>query len=459
MIEGESPGDLGGVGAGFGGTGANAGTGANGGTGANSGTGANGAGANGGGTGANGGGGSLDQWAKAFGEGGHQHLRSLAATPAGEIVVAGDFDGALAFESSDLAQSGLRSAFVAKLDPKGKPIWSRALVADECAAEAVAVDAAGNVLLTGFVKGTLTVAGQPITGGDGVFAAKLDPSGALVWARTFGSSASMQGDRGLGIAAGEQAVLLSGSYAGVIDFGGPSLPSGGGAFVAALDDAGDHLWSRGLPGSSALVAAGADGQVFVATSSEGGQMSVRRLDASGADGWSHAYAPGRIGAITADAAGNVLFAGSTTSADFGGGPLPKPLPNGEAFAVSLDALGQHRFTRGLPFDTHQSDATALAIDAKGRVAVTGSYVHHVDSSTVIQSAFTAVLGDGGEILGSQTFGPIEGYGSKVTQVGRGIAPAKAGGFYVGGDFYTAVLIAGASLTGAGSSDVFVAKLP
>lgn len=456
-VEGDPQGGPSGLGAGFGGVGAAfPGTGASGTS--SSGVSSSGTGAFGWGGSTSSGGTAPDQWAAAFGEGGHQHLRSLRSTPAGEIVIAGYFDGALAFESGPLPQSGLRSGFVAKLDPKGKPIWSHALVADDCAAEAVAVDAAGNVLLTGFVKGTVTIAGQPVSG-DGVFAAKLDASGAFVWARTFGSSANMQADRGLAVSAREKGVLLSGSYAGSIDFGGGPLAQSGGAFVAALDDGGDHLWSKGFAGSAALVTAGIEGRFFVATNAEGGVMGLRHFDAGGGEMWLKSYAAGSIGAITVDALGNAVFAGSATTADFGGGPLPSPLPNGEAFVASLDEKGNHRFTQGLPFDQHQSHATALGIDAAGRIGVTGSYVHHVDSSTVIQSAFASLLNPGGDLFGSQVFGPIDGFGGDVTQEGFGIAPAKPGGFYLGGDFYTAVNIAGASLGGSGSSDLFIAKLP
>jgi hypothetical protein len=317
----------------------------------------------------------------------------------------------------------------------------------------------GDVYATGFVKGALHVGDQMI-GGDGIFVAMLAPDGALSWARTFGSSAGMQADRGLALTTAAGGVLVSGSYAGVLDFGGGGLGPGG-AFVTMLNGGGQHVWSRGLPGTAAFVAGdGATKHVLVATNDDGGAMTVLAFGQLGDMLWSQDYSPGAFTSIAVDPSGNVLLAGNTTTADFGGGPLPSPLPNGEGFLVGLDPTGHHRFTHGLPFDTSQSTAAAIAVAPNGDVAVTGNYVHHVDSSTVIKSAFLVTVDPAGKALKSLTFGPTDGLGSSVTQQGWGVAPGpKPGSFYVGGDFYAQIDIAGASLVGDGTSDLFVARLP
>jgi hypothetical protein len=113
---------------------------------------------------------------------------------------------------------------------------------------------------------------------------------------------------------------------------------------------------------------------------------------------------------------------------------------------------------GLPFDTHQSAGAALAVTTKGHAAVTGSYVHQMPSTAVIQSAFVVELDPAGKQVKSQTFGPIDGVTDDVTQEGWGLAPAKAGALYVAGDFYGVIGVAGHTLTSAGSSDIFVARL-
>jgi hypothetical protein len=465
LVEGDVDANSGGAGAASGGSGAaSGGDGASsGGSGASSGgTGASsgGTGASSGSSGTASGGPGKPQWAEAFGADGHQHLRALAADLDGNVVVAGDFAGTLDLGSGPLEQKGLRSAFVIKLDSKGQVLWSRTLTADDCAAAALAVNAANEVLVTGFVKGSLHVGDKPVPG-DGIFVAKLGAAhGDTLWAHTYGSSAAMQADRGLSIAVvpPSGAALVSGSFVGALDLGGPVTGSGG-VFVAALDDGGVPMWATALPGSRGVAAAGPKGHAVVGTSTDGAGLAVFDLDETGVTTWTKSFQPGSFSAVVVDAAGNAVLAGSTTTADFGGGPLSSPLPNGEGFVVSFDAAGQHRYTRGLPFDSTQSSAVALTVDGASGVAVTGSYVHHADGgSSVVQSAFLSTFDASGKPLATRTFGPIDGFGGSVTQEGWGVAPAPGGGLYLGGDFYTAIDVAGASLTGSGSADLFVARL-
>jgi hypothetical protein len=173
--------------------------------------------------------------------------------------------------------------------------------------------------------------------------------------------------------------------------------------------------------------------------------------------WEKSFGPGELDAVSIDGAGNIYFAGGTTGADFGGGPVKSNLPAGVAFVASLTGAGQHRFTTALPFDTTQSTAVALTLDGAGDVSATGSYVHHLPGG-VIQSAFVVTLDGAGNPTKSATFGPLDGYGTSVTQEGWGIGAGANGVLYLGGDFYAAIDVAGTTLSGDGSSDLFVAKL-
>jgi hypothetical protein len=74
---------------------------------------------------------------------------------------------------------------------KGTPLWSkRAGDANEQNAWGVAVDKSGNVLVTGNFTGAMDLGGCPLSkaGGSGLFVAKLDPSGACLWSKGAGDA-------------------------------------------------------------------------------------------------------------------------------------------------------------------------------------------------------------------------------------------------------------------------------
>lgn len=110
---------------------------------------------------------------------------------------------------------------VVKLDGSGNHIWSKRFGdAQDQWVKALAVDAAGNIAITGQLSGKMTIDGAPLTsaGGNDVFVAKLDPNGKHVWSRRFGDASDQYGT-GVGLdSAGH--VYVSGQFSGSIDFGG-----------------------------------------------------------------------------------------------------------------------------------------------------------------------------------------------------------------------------------------------
>lgn len=135
-------------------------------------------------------------WAAILGGSGQDYAAGVATDAQGNVYVAGltyspDFlvtQGAL---QTKIGSVGASDAFVAKFAPDGALLWSTYLggCCDDWAT-GVAVDAAGNVLVTGWTRSTnfpLFHAFQP-TLKNGVsptrydaFVAKLDPQGALVY--------------------------------------------------------------------------------------------------------------------------------------------------------------------------------------------------------------------------------------------------------------------------------------
>ena len=111
------------------------------------------------------------------------------------------------------------------------------------AANAVAVDAAGDVLVTGSYDSSVDFGCGPVGGGGpdapGAYVAALSPDGATLWARTFSDEAQGEGDEigGMGVVADTAGnVYVTGEFDGSIDYGsGPILSSLFSVFLVKLD--------------------------------------------------------------------------------------------------------------------------------------------------------------------------------------------------------------------------------
>jgi outer membrane protein assembly factor BamB len=183
------------------------------------------------------------------------------AIVAGDFTGTVDFDpgaGTTSLAASGAYDQG--NFFLAKYDTDGGFQW--ALTADASSgmesATDVATDDAGNIFLAGSFDGTLTLDGQVLTTGNdefvyNYFIAKYSPDGDLLWARTTGASTGNK--YGLTLAVdGDGSVYLSGDFEGTVDFDpGPGAlqlvaPDGlGGAtnhFTAKYNDDGKLIWVR-----------------------------------------------------------------------------------------------------------------------------------------------------------------------------------------------------------------------
>jgi hypothetical protein len=122
--------------------------------------------------------------------------------------------------------------------------------ADDQRAYGAAVDGAGNVALTGYYYGSIGFGGTalPNTGGGAdIFLAKLNSGGGHVWSKGFGTPDSY-GEVGEGVAIdGAGNVILTGEIIRNVDFGGgllipPTVTYD--PFLAKFSSGGVHQWSK-----------------------------------------------------------------------------------------------------------------------------------------------------------------------------------------------------------------------
>ncbi|HRZ42314.1 MAG TPA: T9SS type A sorting domain-containing protein [Bacteroidales bacterium] len=186
------------------------------------------------------------QWARTSGGTGRDEAELPAVDPDGNVIICGKFSDTAWFGTSFLKSSGMMDMYIAKYSKTGTFIWAaKGGSALDAEALSVAADHAGNIAVTGYYKGTLTidtVVLPGISGKESFFIAKYDAAGQLLWAR----SATGGNIRGKGIEFDPFGnVLVTGHYEDSAQFGNTTIHSAGlqNAFLAKYSAAGQLQWA------------------------------------------------------------------------------------------------------------------------------------------------------------------------------------------------------------------------
>jgi hypothetical protein len=192
-------------------------------------------------------------WSFSRGDTGFQAAWDVAVHPAGMVVVTGEFQGAVNFGGGVLTSAGGADAYLAAYSSTGAHLWSRAFGdANGNYGRALAVDGAGDILMTGYYAGTIFTGGYMLTSTAAldIFLAKLDVSGALLMTHNIGGAGSQLATD---IAVDSHGnILLTGEFYTEIDLGGGVLAGTGSSdiFLAKYGPAGTYLWGAAYGGSS-----------------------------------------------------------------------------------------------------------------------------------------------------------------------------------------------------------------
>jgi hypothetical protein len=181
------------------------------------------------------------QWTQAVRAGGtnNDFGMALALDGAGNVVLAGYFNGTASFGPVALASAGGPDAFVARLSPTLQ--WTQAVRAGGTGndvALALAVDAAGTATIAGVFRGSAAFGATSLlsAGGNDVFVARLSPAGQWLQAVQGGGTDE---DYAYALASSGAEVTVSGYFMGnATRFGTTTLPGSGPsiqvAYVARL---------------------------------------------------------------------------------------------------------------------------------------------------------------------------------------------------------------------------------
>jgi hypothetical protein len=225
-------------------------------------------------------------WAKNVRCGGPDFAYGVAVDGAGNVLVAGDFNGNADFGAGYVTTAGLADVYLAKYSSSGAYVWAKRFGgANHDSAAAVAVDGSGNVAITGNFMGSVSFGGTALTSASNstdMFVAKYTAAGTHVWSRRAGDYYVDYG-HGIGVDA-DGNVIVTGSFYGTVNLGGGAMTSASNQtsdmFVAEYSSSGAHVWSSRYGGSENEmgrdVAAGPNGPVvtgfYSGTVDFGGQV-------------------------------------------------------------------------------------------------------------------------------------------------------------------------------------------
>lgn len=210
-------------------------------------------------------------WARSVGGPNREIGTGVAADASGNTLVAGHFQVGALMGGIRLTNIGNSDGVLLKYSPAGTVLWSRVLGGPgDDNATGVATDAAGNAYVCGFAQGSASFGGVTLTnrGGVDVFLAKFDPAGTLLWVRSAGGS-GVDVANGLALD-GAGNVIVTGYFSETAQFGSSSVTAAGNVdlFLAKFDSDGNVLWVRSAGGLEQdygfALAADADGSIAVA---------------------------------------------------------------------------------------------------------------------------------------------------------------------------------------------------
>lgn len=200
-------------------------------------------------------------WARRFGGATEDYGEALAVDALSNFYVGGYFNGTADFDpgpgNTILTAAGDYDCFISKFDPDGNLLWARRIGGTEYEQViAMAIDLAGNIVLTGLFNGMVDFDPEGGTsnltsaGDNDIFICKLTENGNFIWARPMGGTGS---DYARGIAIDTSGhIITTGLFSETADFdpgaGVASLVSAGNTdvFISVLDAAGNYSWAVGF---------------------------------------------------------------------------------------------------------------------------------------------------------------------------------------------------------------------
>ena len=314
------------------------------------------------------------EWAKSVGGFSVDYSRDLAFDNAGNTYTIGQFSGDLDFDPGagtfTLSSPDLNNqdAYLLKLDTNGEFVWALDMGGNgDDWGYSVTVDQAQHIYATGYFEDTVDFDPQSgstdliSNGQSDVFIQKLDTTGNLIWARSFGGPGI---ERVFSIKTDHQGnVYATGEFQFTVDFdpgtGVQNISSNGSydIFILKLDSQGNFLWAKTMGGPAA---------------DEGNAIFIDKLG--------NVYTTGEF-------AGTVDF-----DPNAGTSQLISPGSSSNVFIQKLDSNGDFLWAKRVG-DSDDNLGYDLDMDWKGNIYLTGAFSGTTDFSFGANTASLSATGE------------------------------------------------------------------
>ncbi|MFO0757186.1 MAG: hypothetical protein U0359_11895 [Byssovorax sp.] len=368
-------------------------------------------------------------WSKAYPDGTKQYPNGLGLDDTGKLFLAGGYYFTLKFgaPAAPITAAGNDDLFAAGFGTNGATLWAKSFgdASQFQQFNYMAIDPAGNPVMTGWLSGSANFGGGNLNGNNvDIVVVKLNKAGGHLWSHAYGNG-NLQGGHGVAVDASGN-VIVVGYSNGAVNFGGGAMgPAGSSIFLLKLDGNGNTLWVKH----------------FASTQNE---LKPQR--------------------VAVDAAGNIYIGGGKRgNINFGGGTLNTTAGAGiyDLYLAKFDPSGNHVWSKNYG-DGQNQWADDLRVDLDGNLIVTGSFIGSMNFGG---GALNSMGGTefGGDVFlakispaGNQLYAARFGDGSQ--QEPKSLTVDASGNVILCGLFQGSINFGNGALNSAGGNDMFVTKM-
>ncbi len=408
----------------------------------------------------------------------------VSALANGSSIITGSFMGTATFGTTSLTSAGSTDTFTAKVNANGTYAWAtRGGGTGNDSALGVSARANGSSIITGYFMGTATFGATTLTSSAGstdTFTAKVNANGTYAWATKGGGTGT---DSASGVSAlANGSIIITGYFSGTATFGSTTLTSSGGSddtFTAKLNANGTYAWATRGGGTDGDVARGVSARangwsiitgVFSGTATFGStaltsagsyDTFTAKVNANGTYAWaikgggtSYDEAYG----VSARANGSSIITGSFMgTATFGSTTLTSA-GSADTFTAKVNANGTYAWATKVG-GAGDAYAKGVSVRANGSSIITGSFDGTaIFGSTTLTSSVGSVDTFTAKLNANGTYAWATRGGGTGDAYASGVSALANGSSIITGYFTGNATFGSTTLTSAGSTDTFTAKV-